>query len=198
MDYYKTFDPAILLGDRLGLTLYGMFVEAYLLGDFREEERLYRKFINHFPGEKQLHTPENFGRLIDNVKEFGLDPAMPVYANPDEYSLIEGSHRCAIAIQLGIKKVPYNLRFKDDRVDSKLFQKIFSRDELDQIYIRQAEYIDRCDASTAFRCRVRMIMREHADSFQAPFSSRTKIPCLRPYQGFAPAGILGKRPSENV
>jgi len=195
MNYYETFDPAILLGDRLGLSLYVMFVEATLAGKYQMEGQLYRKFINHFPGERRLHTPERFRDLINAVKSSGFNPRLPVYANPDEYSLIEGSHRCSIAIQLGIHKVPYNLRFQDDRVDNQVFRKIFSASELELLLARQDEYIDRCNKTTAFRCRVRRLMRENSASFQAPFSSRTKIPCLRPYQSLEAAGIAGKRPS---
>jgi hypothetical protein len=195
MNFVDTFDPAILLGDRLGLTLYCMFVEAYLLGEYRDERILYLKFINNFPGEIGKHTPETFGRLIDDIKLRGFDPYTPVYANPDEYSLVDGSHRCAIAIKLGMKEVPYNLRFSDDRTDEAIFREIFTLDEVNLIYQKREEYINRCDPEIVLRCRVREIMRESPGSFQAPFSSLTRTPTIRPYQGFESLRILGKRPS---
>jgi len=196
MNYFETFNPALLLGDRLGLTLYGMFVEAYLGGNYQFEADLYRKFIRHFRAERREHTPENFVKLIESIKTAGVDPFRPVYANPAEFSLIQGSHRCSIAIQLGIKDVPFNLRFHDDRVDDSIFQKIFSKPELELIRKKQLEYIDNCDHDTAFICRVRLLMRGSQKSFLAPFSSRTKIPTLRTYQSLESLNISGKRPSE--
>jgi SAM-dependent methyltransferase len=196
MNFIETFNPAILLGDRLGLTLYGMFVEAYLKGNYSFEETLYRKFLKNFPSELLEHTPENFIRLIENIKHHGFDVFKPVYANPDEYSLVQGSHRCSIAIQLGLKDVPFNLRFYDDRTDDAVFHELFSLTEVDLIYCKRLEYIGRCENAVAFRCRLRAIMRQNAASFCAPFSSRTKIPTLRPYQGFEALGIAGKRPSQ--
>lgn len=196
MNYVEYFDPAVLLGDRLGLTLYGMFVEAYLAGNCEAEAGLYRKFIRYFRAERKEHTPENFVKLIESVRQTGMDPFRPVYANPGEYSLIQGSHRCSIAIQLGIRDVPFNLRFHDDRVDDSLFHKIFSTRELELLYSKQAEYIDRCEPDTALRCRVRSLMRRSPKSFSAPFSSKTKIPSLRTYQSLESLKISGKRPSE--
>jgi len=195
MNYVETFNPAILLGDRLGLTLYGMFVESYLNGNCQVEKELYNQFIRHFPAERKEHTPDNFMQLIESVKLNGLDPFQPVYANPDEYSLVQGSHRCSIAIILGIKNVPFNLRFNDDRTDAKIFQKIFSAQQLELLHHKRDEFIDRCDPDIAFRCRVRILMRQGGKSFNAPFSSKTKIPTLRTYQGFEALGVKGKRPS---
>ena len=195
MDFYETFDPAILLGDRLGLTLYGMFVESYLRGDFQRERGLYEKFVRHFPGERNEHSPEKFIQLIESVKSRGFDPYLPVYANPEEFSLVQGSHRSAIAIQMGVKTLPFNLRFQDDRTGDAIFLKIFSQTEVDLLFQKREEYIERCDQLTALWCRVRALMRGASDSFQAPFSSRTKSPTLRTYQGYEALGIKGKRPS---
>ncbi|MDT8303002.1 MAG: class I SAM-dependent methyltransferase [Sedimentisphaerales bacterium] len=195
MHYVESFDPAILLGDRLGLTLYGMFVEAYMCGNYGDEKNLYVRFIKNFPGEVKEHTSENFCNLIDSVKANGIDPFHPVYANPEEYSLTQGSHRCSIAIQMGFKEVPFNLRFHDDRVDENVFLKTFSAAEMDRIYSKREEYISRCEPHTAFRSRVRSLIRKGGDAFRAPFSSKTKIPTTRPYQAYEALGISGKRPS---
>ena len=80
MNYYETFDPAILLGDRLGLTLYGMFVEAYLSGSYEAEATLYSKFIRYFRKERAVHNPANFAALIDSIRANGMHPASPVAA----------------------------------------------------------------------------------------------------------------------
>jgi 2-polyprenyl-3-methyl-5-hydroxy-6-metoxy-1,4-benzoquinol methylase len=196
VNYYETFDPAILLGDRLGLTLYGMFVEAYLAGSYENEARLYSKFIKYFRKERKYHNPANFIALIDSIRSKGLDPASPVSANPAEYSLMDGSHRCATAIQLGLTKVPYILRFTDDRADDSIFKKIFSAEELRMLYAKRDDYVARRAPDVALRCRVRSIVRNSRKSFQAPFSSATKIPVLRTYQAFESLGLAGKRPSE--
>jgi 2-polyprenyl-3-methyl-5-hydroxy-6-metoxy-1,4-benzoquinol methylase len=196
LNCFDAFNPEILLGDRLGLTLYMMFVEGVLTGSYRAEEKLYSRFIRNFPGEAKIHTVENFIKLIHDMKEHGFDPLCPVYANPDEYSLMEGAHRCAVAIQLGIRSVPYNLRFHDDRTDESVFKKILSPEELHRLYRKREEYLDRCDADIKFRCQVRALMRETPEAFYAPFSSKTKIPTMRPYQGSVRLGILGKRPAE--
>lgn len=196
MNCVDVFNPAILLGDRLGLTLYMMFVEGVLTGSYRTEEKLYSKFIRNFPGETKIHTVENFIQLIRNIKEHGFNPLCPVYANPDEYYLMEGAHRCAAAMQLGIERVPYNLRFYDDRTDESVFKKIFSPEELHMLYQKREDYLSRCDAGIKFRCQVRTFMRETPDAFYAPFSSKTKIPTMRPYQGSTGLGVLGKRPAE--
>ncbi|MDU0457374.1 MAG: methyltransferase domain-containing protein [Geobacteraceae bacterium] len=195
MNYVETFNPAILLGDRLGLTLYGMFVESYLNGNYQVEKELYNQFIRHFPAERKEHTPNNFIQLIESVIRNGLDPFRPVYANPDEYSLVQGSHRCSIAIVLGIKNVTFNLRFTDDRTDERIFKKIFSAQQIELLHKKRDEFIDRCDPDTAFRCRVRILMRQGGKSFNAPFSSKSKIPTLRTYQGLESLYIKGKRPS---
>jgi 2-polyprenyl-3-methyl-5-hydroxy-6-metoxy-1,4-benzoquinol methylase len=196
MNYYETFDPAILLGDRLGLTLYGMFVEAYLSGSYEAEATLYSKFIRYFRKERAVHNPANFAALIDSIRANGMHPASPVAANPAEYALMDGAHRCATAIQLGISKVPYILRFTDDRADDSVFKKIFSATELEAIYRKREDYIARCAPDVALRCRVRSIVRNSQKSFQAPFSSMTKIPALRTYQALESLGLSGKRPSE--
>ena len=196
MNYIKTFDPRILLGDRLGLTLYAMFVEAYLGGDYRNEARLYEKFIDHFPGERGVHSPENFVSLIESTKLGGFNPYHPVYANPTEYVLKQGSHRCSVAVQLGIQEVPYILRFDDNRTDDSVFEKVFSSSELRLLEEKREEYIERCDPLTALKCRLRIHMRAHVESYQAAFSSKTKVPALRFYQAYEPLDIRGKRPSQ--
>ena len=196
MNYYETFDPSILLGDRLGLTLYGMFVEAYLSGSYEPEAKLYTKFIRYFRKERKVHSPAHFAALIDNIRKNGMDPLFPVSANPAEYSLMDGSHRCATAIQLGIRNVPYILRFTDDRADDSIFRKIFSADELKTLYCKREEYLARCAPDMALRSRVRTIVRNNPKSFHAPFSSLTRIPAMRTYQAFESLGLTGKRPSE--
>jgi SAM-dependent methyltransferase len=196
MNHVKTFDPCILLGDRLGLTLYGMFVEAYLQGNCKNEAEMYEKFIQYFPGERGIHTPDAFIHLIDSIRSNGFNPYYPVSANPDEYAMKQGSHRCSIAIQLGIKEVPYILRFDDSRTDDSVFQKVFNSAELRLLEEKREEYVERCDQLTALKCGLRVHMRSHVKSYQAPFSSKTRIPTLRFYQGYEPLGLLGKRPAQ--
>ncbi len=196
MPNIKSFDPRILLGDRLGLSLYGAFVEAYLAGSYTKEAGMYEKFIDFFPGERGVHSPETFVALIESTRRGGLDPYHPVAANPTEYALSEGSHRCSIAIQLGIDQVPYLLRHRDDRTDDSVFEKIFDDGELAFLKEKREQYIERCDALTVLKSRLRMHVRANVDSYQAAFSSKTKIPALRFYQGFEPLDLRGKRPSE--
>lgn len=195
MNFVDSFDPSILLGDRLGLSLYCMFVEAYLSGEYSLESGLYRKFIRHFPGEAGKHTPEKFIQLIERVKSCGFDAYHPVYANPTEYSLVEGSHRCSIAIVLAKRDVPYNLRFADDRTDESVFRKIFTKDELELLHNKRDEYIGMCLPEIALKNRIRLIVRANPDSFKAPFSSKALVSSLRPYQAFESIGVAGKRPS---
>jgi SAM-dependent methyltransferase len=195
MNRLQTFDPSTLLGDRLGLSLYVAFVQAYLSGSYEREAALYRKFLDHFPGERKIHSVEKFTALIDTIAREGFDTRYPVSGNPREHILRDGSHRCAVAIQLGQTEIPYSLRFEDDRVDDTAFREIFSEEEVAWLESRQQEFIARCDAVVGLRCRLRKHMHAHPDSFRAPFSSVTRIPALRTYQGFEPLGILGKRPS---
>lgn len=195
MNFVDSFDPSILLGDRLGLSLYCMFVEAYLSGNYSFESGLYKKFIRHFPGEVGKHTPDKFIQLIERIKSSGFDIYNPVYANPTEYSLVEGSHRCSIAIMLAKRDIPYNLRFTDDRTDESVFRKIFTKDELELLHHKQDEYVGRCLPEIALRNRIRMIVRANPDSFKAPFSSKSLVSSLRPYQAFESIGVAGKRPS---
>ena len=196
MNYIKTFDPSILLGDRLGITLYCMLVRAYLLGDYSKEIKMYKKFINNFPREVDTHTPENFFKLIENIKNNGFDLSTPIYANPNEFTLLDGAHRSAIAIQLGIKDVPYSLRFQDDRTDDSVLHRVFGDKGFELLQQKRDEYISLCEPLIALKCRIRMHMRENSESFQAPFSSQTKIPSLRLYQSLEKLDIPGKRLSQ--
>ena len=190
----KYFDPNILLGDRLGLTLYRIFAEAYLLKQLGKFEiDLYKKFINYFPKEKKRHTPDNFIKLIEDIKVKGFILYNPVYANPKEYALFEGSHRCAIAMALEIKDVPYALNFNDSRIDDNFIKKIFNEKEYKFLINKRENYISKCDKQVQLKCNIRIIMRQNRNSFQAPFSSNTKIPTQRLYQKFEPLGLLGKR-----
>ena len=189
------FDPQALLGDRLGLTLYCLFVEAYLAGDYQAEARLYERFMSHFRGERAVHTVENFIQLIESVRRRGFDPYFPVYANPVDFGLMEGSHRCAIAIQLGIDRIPYHLRFTDDRTHPAVFSKVFRPGEMHYLVRKQDELIQRCPPDVALSCRLRRHMRENESSYQASFSSRTRMPVLRLYQDLEELGVRGKRPT---
>jgi malonyl-CoA O-methyltransferase len=191
----RTFDPRTLLGDRLGLALYCLFVEAHLARRESPVFAWYDRFVAHF-GEETHHTRATFGALIEGVRREGLDPGRPIYANPKEFCLADGSHRSATAIVLGIPDVPYHLRFQDTRVPDEVFPAIFDRSEIERLEEAQERYIRATDAQTAFVCRVRRILRRHPRSFAAPFSSRTRIPAVRPYQGSARLGILGKRSTE--
>jgi len=196
MTALKTFDPAILLGDRLELTLYGVLVEDHLGNKHIDAKWLYERFIRHFPGERGVHDPARFGALIDGIRSEGFSLYDPIFANPEEFTLLNGSHRCATAIQLGITTVPYVLRYADDHVEESIFKDVLGADDFQFLKAKQEEYIARCDKLTALRCHIRMVMREHPASFQAPFSSPTRVPALRCYQGYESVGILGKRPTE--
>jgi len=196
MNYIKTFDPHLLLGDRLELTLYRMFVEAYLEGKYKNEAEMYKRFISYFPKEVGIHTPDNFINLIEEIKTNQFDHHYPIYANPEEFALLNGSHRCAISIQIGIKDIPYCLRFYDDRVDDSFFHEVFGNKEFKHLEDKREEYISNCDPLISLKCRLRHHMRRNQQSFQDPFSSQTIIPSLRTYQSFEKLGISGKRSSQ--
>jgi len=196
VSFIRTFNPAILLGDRLGIALYGMFVEAYLSNNLGIEKEIYNKFISGFPCEIKEHTPENFKKLIDSILKYGFQENNPVFCNPDEYSLLNGSHRCAIAFQLGIKKVPYVLRYCDNYVDEQDIEKLLGKNFYDKVVAKRLEYINRCEPMIALKCKLRIHIRKHKESFLAPFSSSTKIPALRTYQAYESLQIKGKRPAQ--
>jgi malonyl-CoA O-methyltransferase len=191
----RTFDPRILLGDRLGLTLYCLFAESYLAQRESPAFAWYARFIAHFR-EQDQHTQDRFVALIETIRRQGFDPAKPIYANPTEFALSDGAHRSAAAIVLGIRDVPYHLRFGDTRVPDEVFPAIFDPQEMAVLRDAQERYIAGCDPQMAFACRVRRIIRQHPGSFAAPFSSKTRLPAVRPYQGSARLGILGKRSTE--
>ncbi len=194
-DMIRTFDPRVLLGDRLGLSLYCRFAEDHLAGRPSRAFEMYERFIRHF-NEQHEHSGSMFRSLIDSIRTYGFDPTRVVYANPQEHTLKNGIHRTAAAIALGLDRIPYNLSFEESRTPDEKFAEIFPPDELATLAAWQDEYIERCGGVTALRCRVRRHMRRHPRSFQAPFSSKTKIPVVRLYQGSERLGLLGKRPTE--
>ena len=196
MSFIRTFNPAILLGDRLGITLYSMFVEAYLSNNLGIEKEIYNKFISGFPCEIKEHTPENFKKLINSILKYGFQENNPVFCNPNEYSLLNGSHRCAIAFQLGIKNVPYVLRYCDNHVDEQDIEKLLGKKLYDRVVEKRLEYINRCEPMIALKCKLRIHIRQHKESFLAPFSSSTKVPALRTYQAYESLQIKGKRPAQ--
>jgi len=195
VDLVRTFDPRVLLGDRLGLSLYTRFAEDHLAGRDGAARRLYEQFIAYF-NEQREHSPAIFAALIDRVRSGGFDPARPVYANPREHTLKNGSHRVAAAIALGLEQIPYNVSFEETRTPNEVFSRIFAPEDLAQLLAWQDALIERCGGTLALRCRVRRVMRQHPQSFSAVFSSKTKIPVARLYQGYERLGLLGKRPTE--
>jgi len=195
VDTIRTFDPRVLLGDRLGLSLYCRFAQDHLSGHDGQALRMYEEFIAYF-NEQREHSAAKFKALIDGVRDGGFDPSRPVYANPREHTLKNGSHRVATAIALGLEHVPYNLSFEETRTPNEVFPKIFSADELASLLAWQDELIERCGGLMSLRGRVRRLMRQHPQSFSAAFSSKTKIPVARLYQGYEKVGLLGKRPTE--
>lgn len=195
-DRIKTFNPQIFLGDRLGLSLYCLFVEEHLTGRPGIGEELYRRFLKHFD-EDDEHAPEKFRSLIDSIRTNGFDPARGVSANPQERTLINGSHRCAAAIMMGIKELPYYLRFGDNRTEDGVFGEIYNQDELDLLHQLQEKLIQQCDPVIALQCRVRKVVRQAPRSFSAPFSSKARLDAIRLYQGFDELGLIGKRPVES-
>ena len=125
MNHIKTFDPRILLGDRLGLTFYRMITNAYLNNDVSHLEKLYKKFIGYFPGEKRIHNMSIFIKLIESIQSNGFNSKFPVNANPNEHCLSDGSHRCAIAMSLNITEIPYSLKFEDNGIEEIFFESKF-------------------------------------------------------------------------
>lgn len=195
-NYLSKFNPEVLLGDRLELTIYGMFVEAYLKGNLTYEVDMYNRFIKGFPGEMAEHTVNTFIALIDSIREHGFNLLNPIMADPSEFKLLNGSHRSAIAIQLGLKDLPFILRHRDDYVSYADFNKILGDDYYRLAIAKQDEYISRTDSITQLRCEIRRHMRFKVASFQAPFSSMTTNNCLRLYQSYMMLGIVGKRSTE--
>lgn len=196
----RTFNPRILLGERLGLTIYCMFVEAYLHKNDPCAFDIYDKYICYFneQGEHNYHT---FTTLIDSMRNNGYDSWKAVYANPREFSLLNGAHRCAVSIVLGIEDIPYHLRFDDHRLlgdtYGRIYREIYDAEQVSLLEQKQNAYIDQSDSQTALMCRLRRIINDNPKSFNAAFSSKTKIPsAVRPYQAYAKLGILGKRSTE--
>jgi SAM-dependent methyltransferase len=195
MDSIRTFDPRVLLGDRLGLSLYCRFAQDHLEGRESQASRMYERFIHHFNEQKE-HSAPTFKALIDGIRENGFDRSRAVYANPQEHTLKNGIHRVAASIALGLERIPYALSFEENRSSDDVFRKLFNGEELSSLSAWQEELIARCDGLTALQCRVRRLMRAQPQSFSAPFSSKTKIPVVRLYQGYGRVGLLGKRPTE--
>lgn len=193
-DSIRTFNPRCLLGDRLGLTLYYLYAQQRLHGGDSNIRSLYQKFIAAF-NEKE-HSADIFDRLIDSMKSRGYEPTSPVYGNPKEFALHNGAHRCATAMALGIEKIPYCLRFGDDRTPDEAFARIFTPDELQMLRSEQDRIIAESGPQLSIGCKIRKLVRAHPKSFSAPFSSKNAIQAIRPYQGLAKLGILGKRPVE--
>jgi 2-polyprenyl-3-methyl-5-hydroxy-6-metoxy-1,4-benzoquinol methylase len=194
-DAVRTFDPRVLLGDRLGLTLYHLVARALLDDASTPALGWYERFVRHC-GETGEHGLARFAEVIDALSGDGFDPMYPVYANPREFTLLNGSHRCAAAIALGVTTVPYHLRYADSRTPTDEFAKIFSADEWAELAAEQDRLIGACPTDIAFTCRVRRHLRAHEESFRAPFASKTRLPIVRPYQGSERLGIRGKRRTE--
>ena len=190
----RMFDPRSLLGDRLGLTLYCLYAEALLRGRISGIRPLYQKFLAAF--NEQEHSPDSFDRLIYAMKTRGFDFAFPVYGNLKEFALVNGAHRCATAIALGLTQIPYCLRFADNRTPDEAFARVFTTDELAMLRSEQDRFIAQCEPGLSLRCKVRKLIRAHPRSFSAPFSSKNTMQAIRPYQGMEKLGILGKRPVE--
>lgn len=195
-DRIKSFNPQILLGDRLGISLYCLFVEEHVSGRHAFGEELYLKFMQHFD-ERGEHSPERFRHLIDSIRSCGFDPVQGVWANPQERTLINGSHRCAVAIVTGITDLPYYLRFGDNRAPDDLFARIFTEAELNRLLQYRDMLIEQCEPLVSLQCRVRKVVRESPASFSAPFSSKGRLDAIRLYQGFDELGLVGKRPVES-
>jgi SAM-dependent methyltransferase len=194
-DHIRTFDPRVLLGDRLGLSLYCRFAQDHLEGRDSGATRMYETFVRYF-NEQRDHSPAIFRSLIDGIRHHGFDPTHAVYANPQEHTLKNGSHRVAAAIALGLERIPYNVSFEESRVPDDVFRTIFGAEDLARLLTWQEELIARCGDLMSLRCRVRRLMRQHPQSFSAAFSSKTKIPVVRLYQGHEALGLLGKRPAQ--
>jgi 2-polyprenyl-3-methyl-5-hydroxy-6-metoxy-1,4-benzoquinol methylase len=172
-----------------------MFAEAQLKGTLGREAQLYETFLREFPEEVDVHTPTTFRNLVDSMACHGFDAMKPVQANPDEFTLVNGAHRCAAAIQLGYRSIPYIVRFTDDRVDDEVFERTFTEPDLALVEAKREEYIAKCEPLLELQCRLRLHMRRHTESFQTAFSSPTRTPSLRMYQGLGDLGIEGKRPA---
>jgi hypothetical protein len=70
---------------------------------------LYRRFIERKSADqgwsRPTHTPEEFLRLVEDVRRRGLDAGSPVVVYPDKI-LLDGIHRLACALFLGLPRVP--------------------------------------------------------------------------------------------
>jgi SAM-dependent methyltransferase len=195
VDSIRTFDPRVLLGDRLGLSLYCRFAQDHLEGRDAQAARMYEKFIAYF-NEQAEHSAPIFKALINGIRANGFELSHAVYANPAEHTLKNGIHRVATSIALGLERIPYNLSFEESRTPNDVFTKIFDASELSALLAWQDDLIGRCEGLTALQCRIRRLMHQNPRSFSAPFSSKTKIPVARLYQGYESLGLLGKRPTE--
>ena len=188
----RTFDPRLLLGDRLGLTLYTLVARGLLTSTATPAFEWYERFI-HSCGEAAEHSLDTYARLLARLQADGFDPAYPIYAHPNEFALQNGAHRCAAAIALGETQVPYHLRFEDDRTPAERFAAVFSPAELAALETAQRELIEDCPPELGIICQIRAHVRAHERSFTAPFSSKTRLPILRTYQSSARRGVRGKR-----
>ena len=195
MDFVKTFDPRLLLGDRLDLTLYRMFTEAHLSGAGGPAETMYRRFTRRLAADPALKV-DQFVELIESVRSHGCDPRAPVLANPREFTLREGADLCAIAMHLGITEVPFSLRFRDTRLADTKFRRALGREKFQLLQRKREEYIEACEPAIAMKCRLRMHMHDHMNSFQKAYAIPSMIRTLRFYQGFERLNIPGVRPVE--
>ena len=192
---FLTLNPQIFLGDSPGLALYTLFAKAYLRNDFAFEEEMYATYLTAFPGERHEHSPEIFKRLIDSMRVKGFDFSFPVSACPQEYFTSNGLHRMAASIALGIESIPYVQTITNDRTPFTVFERIFNPIQLRWFKASRANLIRSLGKEMSLLCQMRQFILSAPESFkEAPFSSAMRIPgAIRPYQGFSPIGLTGKR-----
>lgn len=189
-----TFNPELLLGDRLDIVLYTFCAEQFLFdGDVAKAEALYDKFLSHFPNESKEHSFDNFRELAASIREKGFDPYCPVVVNPKLFFLENGSHRCAISIALGIKSIPYSMTFLNNCVAYEKYTKIFSSNELDFLFQLQTQYVQRIEDGNRVACLMRTHVLKNQKDFNSLFSSLNVANATLFYQGDKSKNISGKR-----
>ena len=192
---FLMFNPRILLGDSLPFALYTLFAHAYLRNDYAFEEEMYAQYLAAFPGERHEHSPKIFKRLINSIRDNGFDFSNPVTAYPQEFFSSNGVHRMAASIALGIEYVPYVQVMVNDRPSASVVEQIFNPTQLRWLRASQAQLVRSLNKEISLLCRMRQFILSEPGSFKdAPFSSAMRIPgAIRPYQGFSPIGLTGKR-----
>jgi hypothetical protein len=193
-DGLKTFDPRILLGDRFELVLYIFCAKCIINNtDIDKAKYLYTKFLKYFPGEWNEHNFSVFTDLVISMKSNGYNPYHPVEVNPENYFLVNGSHRCSSAIALGFTSIPYSLTMRDDNIPLEKYLSIFSKEEYEFLLDFQHNLISNLPDHLRLICNMRIFIQKNPHDFKNAFSSPNIGNAYLFYQGDPLLGISGKR-----